>query len=190
MVKYIELLKVWHYWDEPWYAKEISIWYLLCKWYDCPSSIDKIQKQTSKRFQAASGTVAGSPGAASCNGKAQRASLCQVNELVSASGSQGPSTILKGYKHHTSYLSEVAVRFLILFALALHAKGANHRAILEIFSEPQAKFDLTKWQFGCHSKSIGSHGWIYLGYMLKHSTLASLLKEHSCFSKNSRVLLC
>ena len=182
MVKYIELLKVWHFWHELWYPKEISIWYL-CKRYDCPSSIDMIQKQTSKCFQAASGTVAGSPGAASCNGKAQRASLCQVNELVSASGSQGPSTILKVYKHHTSYLSEVAVRFLILFALALHAKGANHRAILEIFSEPQAKFDLTKWQFGCHSKSIGSHGWIYLGYMLKHSTLASQLKENPCKQK-------
>ena len=60
----------------------------------------------------------------------------------------------------------------------------------QLFPQPQAKFDLTKWQFGCHSKSIGSHGWIYLGYMLKHSTLASLLKENPCFSKKiSRIVV-
>lgn len=161
-----------------------------------------IQKQTSKCFEAASGTVAGSPGAASCNGKAQRASLCQVNELVSASGSQGPSTILKVYKHHTSYLSEVAVRFLILFALALHVGCKPARifgdflklAIPNFFRSLRPSSTSPSDSLGATdtSKSIGSHGWIYLGYMLKHSTLASLhfLKKIHVFQKKSRVFLC
>ena len=63
----------------------------------------------------------------------------------------------------------------------------------QLFPQPQAKFDLTKWQFGCHRyQQINRIAWMDLSWIhvkTQHSCITSLLKENPCFSKKISCIL-